>query len=630
MDIQKCWSSCSRSRHNPSYELVVGALSCHQHSINISYSVPANGTTVWITVEDKDNNILNHSKLSNAESFTTFTFTGIPAYVTLRNFKGYYMQCSVNTSKCNFSKNIESFSSVTTSKLNIMLSRTSNITRVTMPNIIQWWHIYLILSPFCFAIVIGVLWLLLKYPSILNLKLKSGKTCMFYKKHSIEVKNKQQCKLDYNVPIQTEMLPNKALKPSTVFLVFINENKNHRNVVLSFVNFLQADLGFNVICELFANVEISVDPFAWMEKSLEEADKVIVIWSPSATERWNNNSSKNTVRHDLFTPILKQIRNDLFRDVDVGKYYFAYFDYCSKENIPKIFSEPKVFHFRLMHQFDELYFRLKGIEKYIPGGVVKQEKVMFDCYADLQLNKFGNVLQESINKMNLYVKNNPNWYLIEDVEIDLPDFLKSANKEVEVEECKLNFLTLDPIDKKHFKSNELSMIQSGNISKLDVSVSKANHYYNSNSDFGKCYNMKSRFEKHQMTSGVVMAISSQSSCHNPNLFPVASFSQSNNDIDFLPIHSSAQCQEVEVLSPNFSFQKQPAFTDQSPQSLANQFFCETELPLYDHCNVSSIDTDSIAAPSISPNIPVQLAPIDAKSDPMNSLMLINNLLEKKT
>ena len=323
-------------------------------------------------------------------------------YVNLVKCPIDYIDCSLEIITVP-STDLRSFTNFTTSHSLVTFPSTTSI------NHLDRWHLAYYIIPIALLLSVAFIFVCFRNASKRSRQLFSKTN----KNTTKETKQNHQAlilsKFNQSLSKRTEEMLEKSKQTVKIFLIFMDENAKHRKTVINLVNYLQADLGFEVICELFANVEISVDPFAWMEKSLEEADKVIVIWSPGAANRWDKNCSNDIVRHDLFTPVLKQIRNDIFRNTNIGKYYFAYFDYCTQESIPKVFSEPKVFHFKLMHQFDELYFRLKGMEKYIPGGVIKEEKVMFDCYADPEINKFGNVLQESINEMNAYVNNNPNW-----------------------------------------------------------------------------------------------------------------------------------------------------------------------------------------------------------------------------
>ena len=196
--------------------------------------------------------------------------------------------------------------------------------------------------------------------------------------------------------------------PIKLFLVFVIDHQKHLNVIKNFASFLLGDLGFQVSCEIFQTLEYSQDPVAWMDKCFNEADKVLIIWSHKAVSRWVQYNDEKSGYQDLFTPVLKHVYNDMFRHRNRGKYYFGFFDYFSKENIPNDFINET--NFRLMNQFEDLYYRLKSIEPYVPGGEIKEERVSFDHYSSSQYNRYGKELQRAIREMNSFVQNNPDWY----------------------------------------------------------------------------------------------------------------------------------------------------------------------------------------------------------------------------
>ena len=204
-------------------------------------------------------------------------------------------------------------------------------------------------------------------------------------------------------------LENKKL--ITVYIVFVDDHPLHKQIVSSFASFLGHDLGFNVVSELYQTKKIYENLVGWMEKSFTQSDKVIIIWSPKALQRWQLQNDNVIDKNDIFTPVVNRIRNDLFLGKDALKYFFVYFDYCSKQNIPSEFIDKySVTPFRLMHQIEELYFRLQGIEMYAPGAVIKQEKVDFHKYHDPRVNRCGPELHDNLIKMCEYVKNQPFWY----------------------------------------------------------------------------------------------------------------------------------------------------------------------------------------------------------------------------
>ena len=207
-------------------------------------------------------------------------------------------------------------------------------------------------------------------------------------------------------------------KTVKVFVVYSADHAGHKKVILSFVEFLQGDLGFHVISELHESANIFKDYSGWIEKSLTEADKVLVIWSPNAAKKWNHykncTDQKNAVENDLFSPVVMHVRQKLLCHRDSGKYIFGYFEYCSESDIPKEFFDdfyPQLHcRYKLMENFEKLYFRLKGEQQFIPDATKKLPKVESKRYMDKNLNKFGNELFNNIQEMCDYVSKKPLWH----------------------------------------------------------------------------------------------------------------------------------------------------------------------------------------------------------------------------
>ena len=188
--------------------------------------------------------------------------------------------------------------------------------------------------------------------------------------------------------------------PVTIYIVFADDDERHKDVVVSFAKFLEGDLGFNVLLHVYETRQVFEDPVSWMEKSFVEADKVLVIWSQSAAEKWQMRDVKVDSGIDFFTPVLSKIYKDLFRSKNSQKYVFGYFEYCSRVAIPEMFMKkyPHL-HYRLMSQFDVFYFHLKGREMFVPVGVVKEKKADPKCYMNVEINEHGENLYRSIKMM---------------------------------------------------------------------------------------------------------------------------------------------------------------------------------------------------------------------------------------
>ena len=239
----------------------------------------------------------------------------------------------------------------------------------------------------------------------------------------------------------------QTFNPVKLFLIFVPDHQRHLNVIKSFASFLQGDLSFEVACEIFQTLEYSQDPVAWMDACLNDADKVLVIWSHNAVSRWMQYNQEEPDYQDLFTPVLKHIHKDLFRHRNREKYYFGFFDCFAKENIPREFINET--NFRLMDEFEDLYYRLKSIEPYVPGGEIKEERVMYNHYNS---SHYGTELHKAIQEINLLAQNNPDWYV---QSVGASPFEPNPNVQLEIN-C--NILNIQPpspivIDQKFFEEN---------------------------------------------------------------------------------------------------------------------------------------------------------------------------------
>ena len=202
-------------------------------------------------------------------------------------------------------------------------------------------------------------------------------------------------------------------KKVTVYIVYSNDHPLHQEIVNHFASYLQQDYGstFDVVFELWQQNIVSTNCTQWMEESIKEADKVIVIWSPGASKRWEDYKAgfpmaSTTCATDMFTPVVSQIFSDLFCSRNMGKYYFAYFDYGDKACVPLADFQNQVGQtFILMKDFDELYFRLIDAESHKPGVVVSVEKV-----SNPDVISYEAQLLDAISRMQNLVKFCEGWY----------------------------------------------------------------------------------------------------------------------------------------------------------------------------------------------------------------------------
>jgi len=198
-----------------------------------------------------------------------------------------------------------------------------------------------------------------------------------------------------------------------IYIIFFDDHFKHRDIVSKFARFLQNDLGFIVIFEQWDEENLYSNYTSWLENAMALADKILVIWSPGAKKRWELQTSIETHQddlYDLFTSTAMQIKKDLLRNQAERKYIFAYFEYCSESDIPEDFREISFSQFKLMGQFEKLYFLLKNGKNFQPGLKPKHEKVAFDQLFCPNVTEFGPILKTAITDMCKHVKSNPTWH----------------------------------------------------------------------------------------------------------------------------------------------------------------------------------------------------------------------------
>jgi len=218
-----------------------------------------------------------------------------------------------------------------------------------------------------------------------------------------------------DVAAKPKMLKGRGVdkNPPCVYIIFVDDHFKHKDIVSNFASFLQSDLEFIIVFELWDQEKLYSNYTLWLQNAMALADKILVIWSPGAKRRWELQTSTDTHQddlYDLFTPVVIQIKKDLLRNRNVGKYFFAYFEYCSESDIPQAFHKQSFRQFKLMHQFEELYFHLKNTGNSQTTLELKQEGIAFDKSLCPNFTTFGPILKNAISDMCKYVKNNPTWH----------------------------------------------------------------------------------------------------------------------------------------------------------------------------------------------------------------------------
>ena len=184
--------------------------------------------------------------------------------------------------------------------------------------------------------------------------------------------------------------------PTSIFVVFLDEHPTHKEVVLKFANYLKERFNFTIKLELYDRENIYKDPATWLEQSLTSSDVVLVIWSPAAEERWNN-PEKFTDRLDLFTPVLKRIKQDMTLNSNLTKYIFACFEYHDSEVLPKPLQNGSVSLIKLMTEFRVFCSKLAEFSK--SSKITQKPKLLIRRESIESMPAEAIALQTSITKM---------------------------------------------------------------------------------------------------------------------------------------------------------------------------------------------------------------------------------------
>lgn len=225
--------------------------------------------------------------------------------------------------------------------------------------------------------------------------------------------------------------------PPKVLVIYSQDHRLYRDVVLKLVTFLQSRCGTKVLVDLLDSATLSlVGRVRWLELQRRQlvgpSDKILILCSRGLQAKWRALCSRSgpsvTLREDLLSPtddlcipFLNLFIPDLHRAGMLGKYLVGYFeDLGSEQDIPSLFDV--AVRYRLMTQFEDLYFRILNTEKFQPGQRLRVEGLGGDEYFQCPL---GQALRDAIRTFRDYQLENPDWFEKECVD-DGEELLKEA------------------------------------------------------------------------------------------------------------------------------------------------------------------------------------------------------------
>lgn len=217
-----------------------------------------------------------------------------------------------------------------------------------------------------------------------------------------------------------------------VLIIYSLDHPLYKNIVLKLCGFLVAKCGTDVVLDLLDSTKLGVlgriQWLNWRREQVENSsDKILILCSPGVQAKWKAMCGdkqvflREDVRSpvgDMLTPALSLMVPHFIRSASFEKYIVAYFDgVCSEEDVPSPFNI--TVRYKLMRQFEELFFRILDKEKHQPGRVNCIEGISEDGYNQCPS---GRALQDALEVFQAYQLEHPQWFedeLLEGEEVEV-------------------------------------------------------------------------------------------------------------------------------------------------------------------------------------------------------------------
>lgn len=225
----------------------------------------------------------------------------------------------------------------------------------------------------------------------------------------------------------------KVQERKRVLIVYSLDHPLYKNIILKLCAFLVAKCGTEVILDLLDSARLGVlGSVQWLEWHIQQiessSDKILILCSKGVQAKWRAMCGEKQVFlredarspvGDMLTPALCLMVPHFVKSASFQRYIVAYFDdICSEEDVPSPFNI--TVRYKLMKQFEELFFRILDIEKHEPGRMNHIEGLAENEYHRCPS---GTALRDSIEAFRAYQLEHPQWF--ED------ELLKYAELEIE-------------------------------------------------------------------------------------------------------------------------------------------------------------------------------------------------------
>lgn len=217
-----------------------------------------------------------------------------------------------------------------------------------------------------------------------------------------------------------------------VLIIYSHDHPLYKIIVLKLCAFLTTTCGTEVVLDLLDSTRLgvlgSIQWLDWHRKQIESSSaKILILCSRGVQAKWRAmcGDKKVFLREDvrspvgdMVTPALSLMVPHFVRSASFEKYIVAYFDdVCSEEDVPTPFNI--TVRYKLMKQFEELFFRILDTEKHEPGRVNHINGLAEDEYHRCPA---GRALRDAIEAFQAYQLEHPQWFeeeLLENSELEV-------------------------------------------------------------------------------------------------------------------------------------------------------------------------------------------------------------------
>uniref|UniRef100_A0A3P8NFZ5 SEFIR domain-containing protein n=1 Tax=Astatotilapia calliptera TaxID=8154 RepID=A0A3P8NFZ5_ASTCA len=231
---------------------------------------------------------------------------------------------------------------------------------------------------------------------------------------------------------QPQVLQVKERK--SVLIIHSLDHPLYKNIVLKLCAFLMNKCGTEVVLDLLDSSRLGVlGKIQWLDWHKEQIEKssakILILCSRGVQAKWRAMCGDKQVFMredacssvgDMLTPSLSLLVPHFIRSASFKKYIVAYFDgVSSEEDVPSPFNI--TVRYKLMKQFEEVFFRILDLEKHEPGIVKQVEGLSEDTY---HLCPSGRALHDAIEAFRAYQMKHPRWFeeeLLESSELEFEE-----------------------------------------------------------------------------------------------------------------------------------------------------------------------------------------------------------------